>query len=52
MRFWTGLYADGDPEMLIDGVNVMLKIAVKLLTKPARRQGTSRGFKMQMMKER
>lgn len=33
MRFWTGLYADGDPEMLIDGVNAMLKIALKLLTK-------------------
>jgi hypothetical protein len=33
MRFWAGLYADGDQEMLIDGVNAMLKIVVKLLTK-------------------
>jgi hypothetical protein len=27
LRFWTGLQNDGDKEMLINGVNGMLKIA-------------------------
>ena len=37
MRFWAGLYVGDDKEILIDGVNAMLKIAVELLTKPSKR---------------
>ena len=31
MRFWTGLYAEVDKEMLINGVNTMLREATRLL---------------------
>jgi len=31
MRFWTGLYAEVEREMLINGVNTMLKVAAKIL---------------------
>jgi hypothetical protein len=31
MRFWTGLYAEVDREMLINGVNTMLQVAARLL---------------------
>jgi hypothetical protein len=27
MRYWTGLYAEVDREMLINGVNTMLRVA-------------------------
>ena len=33
MRYWAGLYAKGDKERLVEGVNVMLKIAMKLISK-------------------
>lgn len=33
MGFWAGLQSDGDKEMLINGVNAMLKIALRLLAK-------------------
>lgn len=32
MSFWTGLYEKVDKEMLINGVNTMLRVAVDLLT--------------------
>ena len=31
MRFWTGLYAEVEREMLINGVNTMLREATRLL---------------------
>lgn len=31
MRFWACLYAEVDREMLINGVNTMLRVAVELL---------------------
>ena len=31
MRFWTGLYAEVDRRMLINGVNTMLKVASNIL---------------------
>jgi hypothetical protein len=31
MRFWAGLYADVDKEMLINGVNTMLRVAARLI---------------------
>ena len=31
MRFWTGLYAEVEREMLINGVNNMLREAARLL---------------------
>jgi len=31
MRFWTGLYAEVDREMLVNGVNTMLQVAARLL---------------------
>ena len=31
MRFWTGLYAEVDRRMLINGVNAMLKVASNIL---------------------
>jgi hypothetical protein len=31
MRFWIGLYAELDREMLINGVNTMLKVAAEIL---------------------
>ena len=34
LRFYADLQNDGDKEMLINGVNAMLKIALKLLAKP------------------
>lgn len=37
MRFWAGLYAEEDEEMLVEGANAMLMIAVKLLCKPRRK---------------
>lgn len=33
MRYWAGLYAEGDKERLVEGVNVMLKVATKLISK-------------------
>lgn len=33
MRYWAGLYAEGDKERLVEGVNVMFKIATKLISK-------------------
>lgn len=35
MRFWAGLQRDEDKEVLIQGANDMLKIAIRLLTKPS-----------------
>lgn len=32
MNFWAGLQKDGDKEMLIEGVDTMMKIAVRLLS--------------------
>ena len=34
MKFWAGLQKEGDEELLIKGVDAMLKIAVQLLSKP------------------
>jgi hypothetical protein len=34
MRYWAGLFGEADQETLLDGVNTMLKIAVKLLANP------------------
>ena len=31
MRFWTGLYAEVDKEMLVNGVNTMLRVAARLI---------------------
>jgi len=31
MRYWAGLFGEADQETLLDGMNTMLKIAVKLL---------------------
>jgi len=31
MRFWAGLYADVEREMLINGVNTMLREAARLI---------------------
>jgi hypothetical protein len=31
MKYWAGLHKDVDKEVLIQGVNTMLKIAVQLL---------------------
>ena len=31
IRFWTDLYAEVEKEMLINGVNTMLKVAAKIL---------------------
>jgi hypothetical protein len=31
--YWAGLFLESDKELLIDGANTMLKIALKLLTK-------------------
>ena len=31
MHFWTGLYAEVDRKLLINGVNTMLKVASDLL---------------------
>ena len=31
MQFWTGLYAEVDREMLVNGVNTMLQVAARLL---------------------
>lgn len=31
MRYWIGLYAEVEKEMLINGVNKMLKVAADLL---------------------
>jgi len=42
MRFWTGLYAEVDRRMLINGVNTMLKVASGLLL-PQRQAGDHRG---------
>jgi len=36
MRFWTGLYAEVDKEMLINGVNTMLREATRLLLPKSR----------------
>lgn len=36
-RFWAGLYAKDDKEILIKSVNAMLKITVELLTKPSKK---------------
>ena len=33
MRYWAGLYAEGDKERLVEGVNFMLKIVTKLISK-------------------
>lgn len=39
MRFWAGLYAGEEKEVLIEGVNAMLQIAVKLLAKKNQKTG-------------
>jgi hypothetical protein len=31
MHFWTGLYADVDKEMLVNGVNTLLRVAASLI---------------------
>lgn len=31
MRFWTRLYAEVDKEMLVNGVNTMLRVAARLI---------------------
>jgi hypothetical protein len=33
MSSWAGLYLDDDKEAMLDGVNTMLKIAMKLVNK-------------------
>ena len=40
MRYWTGLYAEVDREMLINGVNTMLRVATEILT--SKRKNTGR----------
>lgn len=35
MRFWTGLYPEMDREMLIDGVNTMLRVATNTMLRVA-----------------
>jgi len=37
MRYWTGLYAEVDREMLINGVNTMLRVATEILTSKRKR---------------
>jgi hypothetical protein len=34
MQYWAGLFGEADQETLLDGVNTMLKIAVRLLANP------------------
>ena len=34
MCSWAGLFSEDEKKMLIEGVNAMLKIAIKLLSKP------------------
>lgn len=36
MNYWAGLYASDDKKAIEDGVETMLKIAVKLLAKKSR----------------
>ena len=31
MRFWAGLYAEVDKEMLVNGVNTMLRVAARFI---------------------
>jgi hypothetical protein len=38
MIFWTGLYGEMDPDQLIEGANLMLKVAKELLAKQTARQ--------------
>jgi hypothetical protein len=40
MCYWTGLYAEVDREMLINGVNTMLRVATEILT--SKRKNTGR----------
>lgn len=39
IHFWAGLFAGEDKDVMIDGVNAMLKIAVKLLAKQSHKTG-------------
>lgn len=39
MLYWTGLYSKKDPEMLLEGVNVMLQVATGLLGGTFRESG-------------
>ena len=34
MCSWAGLFSEDEKKMLIEGINAMLKIAIKLLSKP------------------
>lgn len=31
MSFWAGLYAEVDKEMLVNGVNIMLRVVARLI---------------------
>jgi len=39
MSSWAGLYLDDDKEAMLDGVNTMLKIAMKLVNKKQKNGG-------------
>ena len=38
MVFWAGLYAEMDRDQLIDGANLMLKVAKEILAKQTTRE--------------
>jgi hypothetical protein len=42
MHFWGGLYADVDKEMLINGVNTMLRVAARLILTKNNTDGVKR----------
>lgn len=37
MGYWAGLYLEGDKEAILEGINTMLRIALKLVNKKQRR---------------
>lgn len=39
MKYWAGLYAEMDKEELIEGVNIMLRVAESLLAAQRRTEG-------------
>lgn len=42
MGYWAGLYMGVDKEELVEGINTMLKIAAKLVSKKKKTKGTNR----------
>ena len=32
MRYWTGIYAEVDRDMLVNGINTILRVATEILT--------------------